>query len=169
MLNENIKIIRQAKGISQEELAIKLNVVRQTLSKWERGLSVPDADMLVALAEALDTPVSTLLGETVAEPTADDLRALSEKLEVLNLQFARKAAVRRRAVQVLLALLCVGAIAVFAAMAVWGSPYLNWDYADPEEAVAGTMLHGFEWLAIRLAPIVLVASLVGLAFACRRV
>ena len=169
MLNENIKAIRRAKGISQEELAIKLNVVRQTLSKWERGLSVPDSDMLMALSEALDTPVSTLLGETVTEPTADDLRALSEKLEVLNLQFARKAAARRRALQVLLALLCVGALAVLAAMAVWGSPYLNWDYANPEEAVAGTMLHGFEWLAVRLAPIVLLASLVGLVFACRRV
>lgn len=41
MLNENIKNLRKAKGLSQEELAIKLNVVRQTVSKWEKGLSVP--------------------------------------------------------------------------------------------------------------------------------
>lgn len=49
MLKENIKTIRKAKGLSQEELAIKLNVVRQTISKWEQGLSVPDAEMLVTL------------------------------------------------------------------------------------------------------------------------
>lgn len=67
MLNENIKAIRKSKGLSQQELAAKLNVVRQTISKWEQGLSVPDSDLLIALSEALETPVSTLLGETVAE------------------------------------------------------------------------------------------------------
>ena len=59
MLNENIRAIRRAKGLSQEELAIKLNVVRQTISKWEQGRSVPDSDLLIALSEALETPVST--------------------------------------------------------------------------------------------------------------
>ena len=63
MLSENIKNLRKLKGLSQEELAARLNVVRQTVSKWEKGLSVPDADMLVSLAEALDTKVSILLGE----------------------------------------------------------------------------------------------------------
>ncbi|MBS5644618.1 MAG: helix-turn-helix transcriptional regulator, partial [Clostridiales bacterium] len=67
MLNENIKAIRKSKGLSQQELAVKLNVVRQTVSKWEQGLSVPDSDMLLAISEALETPVSTLLGETVVE------------------------------------------------------------------------------------------------------
>ncbi|HBJ09055.1 MAG TPA: transcriptional regulator, partial [Coprobacter fastidiosus] len=67
MLNENIKALRRSHGLSQEEIAAKLHVVRQTVSKWEQGLSVPDADMLIALAEALETPVSTLLGETVPE------------------------------------------------------------------------------------------------------
>lgn len=60
MLNENIRNLRKVKGLSQEELAIKLNVVRQTISKWEKGLSVPDSSMLVSLAEELDTSVSTL-------------------------------------------------------------------------------------------------------------
>lgn len=59
MLNENIRSIRKAKGLSQEELAIKLNVVRQTISKWEKGLSVPDSDLLISLSEVLETPVST--------------------------------------------------------------------------------------------------------------
>ena len=63
VLSENIRAVRKAKGLSQEELAIKLNVVRQTISKWEQGLSVPDSDLLIAIAQALETPVSTLLGE----------------------------------------------------------------------------------------------------------
>ena len=73
MLNENIKNLRKSKGLSQEELAVKLNVVRQTVSKWENGLSVPDADMLIALSQVLDTPVSTLLGQTLAPAESDDL------------------------------------------------------------------------------------------------
>ena len=61
MLNENLKAIRKTKVLSQEELAIKLNVVRQTVSKWEQGRSVPDAELLLSLSEVLETPVSTLL------------------------------------------------------------------------------------------------------------
>lgn len=56
VLQENIKTLRKAKGLSQEELAVKLHVVRQTISKWEKGLSVPDSDMLLALSEALEAP-----------------------------------------------------------------------------------------------------------------
>ncbi len=96
MLNENIKAVRKAKGLSQEELAVRLNVVRQTVSKWERGLSVPDSEMLISVSEALETPVSVLLGETVTEETPDDLKTLSEKLEVINLQLARQQATRRK-------------------------------------------------------------------------
>ena len=96
MLNENIRTIRKAKGLSQEELAVKLNVVRQTISKWEQGLSVPDSELLLALSEALETPVSTLLGETVAEPEADDLKAISQKLEVINLQLSKRQQSRRK-------------------------------------------------------------------------
>ena len=59
MLNENIKALRKSKGLSQQELAVKRNVVRQTISKWEQGLSVPDSDMLISLSEVLETSVST--------------------------------------------------------------------------------------------------------------
>ena len=93
MLSENIKNLRKAKGISQEELAIKLNVVRQTISKWEKGLSVPDSEMLIKLAEELDTTVNILLGETV-EPT--EIQALAAKLELLNEQFAKRNETRRK-------------------------------------------------------------------------
>lgn len=80
MLNENIKTIRKSKGLSQEELAVKLNVVRQTISKWEQGLSVPDSDMLISISEALETPVCTLLGETVVEPKLDDLKVIFREI-----------------------------------------------------------------------------------------
>ena len=95
ILNENIKAVRQSKGLSQEELAIKLNVVRQTVSKWERGLSVPDSEMLVSVSEVLETPVSILLGETITEKASEDLKVISEKLEVINLQLARQKAARQ--------------------------------------------------------------------------
>ena len=96
MLNENIKAIRKSKGLSQQELAVKLNVVRQTVSKWENGLSVPDSDILISISEVLETPVSTLLGENVIEPEADDLKAISAKLEVINLQLAQRKTTRNR-------------------------------------------------------------------------
>ena len=102
MLNENLKAIRKSKGLSQEELAIRLNVVRQTVSKWENGLSVPDSDLLLSISEVLETPVSRL-----------------------------------------------------------GSPYLGWDYSDPETAVFGAAFHVFEYLFVRLAPVALVGTFAG--------
>ena len=162
MLSENIKIIRKSKGLSQQELAVKLNVVRQTVSKWEQGLSVPDSDLLIALSEALETPVSTLLGETVAESEVDTVKALSEKLEIINLQFARRTAMRKAFLHWSLIALCAVIVAISAALVVVNSPYLGWDFRDPELAVVGTFFHAFEWLFVRLAPIVLLAALVGI-------
>ncbi|XCP86510.1 helix-turn-helix transcriptional regulator [Roseburia hominis] len=162
MLNENIKTIRKSKGLSQEELAIKLNVVRQTISKWEKGLSVPDSDMLISISEALETPVSTLLGETVIEPEADDLKAISEKLEIINLQLAQRKITRRKILHWLLISVCVVIITIFAALIVLNSPYLGWDYSDPETAVVGVAFHAFEWLFVKLAPIILIGAIVGI-------
>lgn len=162
MLNENLKAARKTKGLSQQELAIKLNVVRQTVSKWEQGLSVPDSDMLIALSEALEMPVSTLLGETVAEPEADRLKAICEKLEVINLQLAQREARRRKLLRGLLISLCAVIGILFAFFAVIDSPYLGWDYSDPETAVLGVAFHSFEWLFIRVAPVVLIGAFIGL-------
>ena len=161
MLSENLKAIRKSKGLSQEELAIKLNVVRQTISKWEQGASVPDSDMLIAVAEILETPVSTLLGETIVEPKADDLKAISEKLEVINLRFARRKETRRRVIHGLLIVLCVVPVLGFAALGSWESPYLGWDYGDPETAVLGVAVHAFEWLFVRAAPMILIGAALG--------
>lgn len=168
MLHENIKALRKAKGLSQEELAIKLNVVRQTISKWEQGLSVPDSDMLIAMSEALETSVSILIGETVTPPPADDLKVISEKLEIINLQLAQKRDAKRRSIRWMLILLCLLILGIFCILTVVDSPYLGWDYSDPETAVVGVALHAFEWLFIRLAPLVLIASIVGIALTCKK-
>ena len=162
MLNVNIKTIRKSKGLSQEELAIKLNVVRQTISKWEQGLSVPDSDMLISLSEALETPVSILLGESVVESKADDLKVISEKLEVINLQLAQRKTARRKIFHWLFILLCAVIVTIFAVLVVLNSPYLGWDYNDPEIAVFGAAFHAFEYLFVRLAPIILIGAIVGI-------
>ena len=161
MLNENIKAIRKAKGLSQQELAVKVNVVRQTVSKWEQGLSVPAADML-ALSEALETPVSVLLGETVVEPEADTLQAISQKLEVINLQLARRKTTRRKVVRWVLISFCALLALLFAALLLVGSPYLEWDYSDPETAVVGVALHAFEWLFVRAALFIFILAIIGI-------
>ena len=162
MLNENIKAIRKSKGLSQQELAVKLNVVRQTVSKWEQGLSVPDSDMLISISEVLETPVSTLLGENVMESAADDLKAISAKLEVINLQLAGRKTTRKRILHWTLISLCAVITAIFAILSVLESPYLGWDYSDPETAVLGVAFHSFEWVFVRVAPIILIGAIVGI-------
>lgn len=161
MLNENIKSIRKSKGLSQEELAVKLNVVRQTISKWEKGLSVPDSDMLISLSEVLETPVSTLLGETIVEPKPEDLKVISEKLEVINLQLAKRKRAIRKIFHWSFITLCALIVIAFAVLFVLNSPYLGWNYNDPETAVMGVGFHALEWLFVRLAPIVLIGAVVG--------
>lgn len=89
MFSENLRAMRKEKGYTQEELAIKLNVVRQTVSKWEKGLSVPDADLLAMISDVLETPVSRLLGEKINEAAdkneiAEQLAKISEQLAIKN-------------------------------------------------------------------------------------
>ena len=168
MLSENIKTRRKAKGLSQEELALRLHVVRQTISKWEQGLSVPDAELLLALSQALDTPVSDLLGETLPQPEAPDLQELSQRLEAINLQLARGKAARRKGAHLAFLTLCFLFLLGFVLLAaLGGNPALSWDYSDPETAVAGTILHGAQWVYARAFPFLFAASALG-AFLTRR-
>ena len=162
MLNENIKAIRKSKGLSQQELAVKLNVVRQTISKWEQGLSVPSSDMLIFISEVFETPVSTLLGETVAETEVDGLKAISEKLEVINLQLARRKTMRRKIIHCSLITLCAIIVVVSAILFSLESSYLGWDYNEPETAVLGVAFHSFEWLFVRVAPIIFVGAIIAI-------
>ena len=167
-MNETIKALRTSKGLSQEELAVKLNVVRQTISKWEQGMSVPDATMLISLAEALGTTVSGLLGEGASEVEADDVRVIAEKLEIINLQLARRADARRKVLCWSLVAVCVAITVTFVVLMALGSPYLGWNFGDPETAVAGTLFHAFEWLFVRLAPFVLLGAVAGIALVQKR-
>lgn len=171
MLKDNIKNLRKEKGLSQEELAIKLNVVRQTVSKWERGLSVPDSSMLITLAEELGTSVNVLLGESVEDKTLNDdvdIKTIAERLEVINLQLARRSEMKIKLVRWILILLCIVIVAVFIAFEIMQSDYLEWDFNNPELAVAGTLLHGFEFVFVRIAPFAFIASVIGIVFTYKR-
>ncbi len=162
MLKENIKQVRKSRGLSQEELAIKLNVVRQTISKWEQGLSVPDSEMLVSLSEVLETPVSILLGENISESKVDELKAISEKLEIINSQLLQRKNARRKMIHWILISVCAIIIIIFISFILLKSPYLNWDYNDPERAILGVAFHSFEWLFVRIAPSIFSVSIVGI-------
>ncbi len=168
MLNENIKAIRISKGFSQEELASKLHVVRQTISKWEQGLSVPDADMLTAISEVLETPVSTLLGETVTEQEANEFENISEKLEILNSELAKRKTFRRKVLSLMFILCLVLTAVIWTFMIFTNSPYLKWDFSDPETAVLGTVYHCFEWLFVRLTPFILTGCVLGIVLTKKR-
>ena len=111
---------------------------------------------------ALETPVSTLLGQTVTESKVDDLKAISEKLEIINLQLAQRKMAGRKILHWLLISLCTAIVIIFAALTVLDSPYLSWDYSSPETAVVGVGFHSFEWLFIRVAPFLLIAAIVGI-------
>ena len=91
MLNEKIKSLRKQRGFTQEELAIRLNVVRQTISKWEKGLSVPDAEMLIKIAELFEISTSELLGGNF-QSNANEMEQneISQQLARINEQLAIK-------------------------------------------------------------------------------
>ena len=156
MLKDNLKTLRKNKGLSQEELSIKLNVVRQTISKWETGLSVPDAEMLVTISELFETPVSEILGESIEEKETNDLKVISEKLEVINEQLSISQKQKRKRKIMVLLIIDICLILFFVLLALLGSPYLTWDYGNPEWSVIGTLWHSFEWIFFRIAPLLII-------------
>jgi len=122
MLADQIKHFRTRQGLSQAELAKKLHVVRQTVSKWEQGLSVPDAQMLVALAQALDTTVAQLLGQDAPDAPQDaTIEQLARQLQDINACLADQARRRKRclrAVCIVLLVLAMGMLA-YQSMPLW--------------------------------------------------
>ena len=150
MLNQNIKSFRKSKGLSQQEL-------------------VPDADMLISLSRALDVPVAVLLGDTVEQTPADPLSAISERLEIINLQLAKAKISRLRLLYRLLICFAAVIILLFLLLALLQSPYLKWDFNDPEMLVAGTFFHAFEYLYVRISPIFFVGSVVGRTILKRKI
>jgi putative transcriptional regulator len=162
MLKDNLKILRKNKGLSQEELGIKLNVVRQTISKWESGLSVPDAEMLISISEVFDTPVSKILGENIEEKEKNDLKVISDKLEIINEQLSMERKLKRKRLINFLIIMDVCIILLFIFLAILGSPYQTWDYSDPEWTIVKTVWHGFEWIYFKVAPIIVIISILGI-------
>ena len=117
MFSENLKTLRKAKGLSQEELAIRLNVVRQTISKWEKGLSVPDADLLIRLAEVFEVSVSELLGAKIENE--QERNVIAEQLSRINEQLAIKNR-RARRVWKVIAVIFISFIAINILLVVFG-------------------------------------------------
>lgn len=166
MLKDNLKTLRKNKGLSQEELSVKLNVVRQTISKWESGLSVPDAEMLITISELFETPVSEILGESIEEKDKKVLQVISEKLEVINEQLSMLQTNKRKKLISILVILDVTIVLLFILLALLGSPYQSWDYSDPEWSIIGTLWHSFEWIFFKVAPfiVIVITSVLGIVF-----
>ncbi len=128
MFSKNLKLLRRQKGLSQEELAERLHVVRQTISKWEKGLSVPDADILIQIADIFETPVSALLGDTVE--SSEDKNIIAQKLEQLNALLAERNRRSRRIWKVVAIVLIAAAVITILLIIVVLSAYINFS-VDP--------------------------------------
>ena len=134
MLNENLKTLRKGKGFSQEELAIRLNVVRQTISKWEKGLSVPDADMLLRISEVFEVPVQTLLGARI-EAEAPQQSELVEQLARINEQLAVKNRRARKIWRTIAGVLIGLAVATLLLIVLSMTAYTKYSYLDETLAI----------------------------------
>ena len=116
MFKENLQILRKQKRMSQGALAQQLNVVRQTISKWEKGLSVPDANMLMQIADVFDTSVSELLGVRIEQE--DNVNEIAAQLALLNEQLAHKAGIHKKVFTIVIAIIFMCACAAI---------YLRWN------------------------------------------
>ena len=123
MFSENLRTLRKAKGLSQEELAIRLNVVRQTISKWEKGLSVPDADLLIRLSDVFEVSVSGMLGARIENE--QEINAVAEQLSRINEQLAIKNRRARRVWKtvaiIFFAFVIVGIILIFSSVVAFNN------------------------------------------------
>ena len=138
MLGENMKTLRKQKGYSQETLAEQLNVVRQTVSKWEKGRSVPDAEMLNKIAELFEVSVSDLLGNKIPESDPTDTNEVAKQLAILNEQLAKQSRSRKRISQIVL--LSIAAI-VLIAIVVYLSIFLIYKFDHSSRAMTSVELH----------------------------
>lgn len=122
MIGENIKAIRKNKGMTQEELAIKLNVARQTISKWEKGLTVPDAEMVQKISEILDVDIKQLLGTEIHVEKGSN--ELVEQLSRINEQLAFKNQ-RSRRIYKILGFVFLIVILIVILLGTWGGIIFN--------------------------------------------
>ena len=130
MLGENIKTLRKQKGYSQDTLAAQLNVVRQTISKWEKGHSVPDAEMLERIATVFEVSVSKLLGNNIPESdNSSDINGIVKQLVILNEQLANQNRNRKLILKiVLISIASPAAIATTVITVIFNSPVASFIY-----------------------------------------
>ena len=126
MFNENLRELRKSKGFTQEELATKINVVRQTVSKWEKGLSVPDADSLQKIADVLEVDVSQLLGAKIEKE--ENKNEIAEQLSRINEQLVIKNR-RTKKIVVAICVILLLPLIIFIIMIILS----NFFYANVEE------------------------------------
>ena len=101
MLKDNLKALRKARGLTQEDFASKLYVVRQTVSKWESGLSVPDAETLLKISEIFEIPVEELLGDSSSIHEEANIKVPAEKLSAITEELAQQSAKKRKRIKAL--------------------------------------------------------------------
>lgn len=128
MFNENLKTLRKDRGFSQAQMAARLNVVRQTVSKWENGLSVPDAELIMEIAEVLDVSVSDLLGTNIEPEEKDNsLEMIASELAKLNellvIQHRKSDLTRKKMIGVIAVILMI--VFVCAIYAQWNDMFYN--------------------------------------------
>lgn len=113
MFAENLKKIRKDKGYTQKILAEKLNVVRQTVSKWEKGLSLPDVDMLSKIANVLETDVNILLdGQITTTDQSEIVKQLAKINEQLTIKNRRYKKIMKTIAIILLIIVIFGILLV---------------------------------------------------------
>ncbi|MBP3620446.1 MAG: helix-turn-helix domain-containing protein [Lachnospiraceae bacterium] len=132
MFNENLRELRKSKGFTQEELATKVNVVRQTVSKWEKGLSVPDADSLQKIAEVLEVDVSQLLGAKIE--TEESRNEIAEQLSRINEQLVIKNRRTKKIIKVICLILLIPAIFIVISI-ILARLFFGFDTASGSEPV----------------------------------
>ena len=124
--------------------------------------------MLISISQVLETPVSTLLGETVEQNDEDDLKAISRKLEVINLQLAQNKNASKKGIRILLIVLLALIAAIWIGLIVLKSQYLTWNISDPETAVYVAVLHAFEYIFVRISPFLVIGLSAGLILSYKK-
>ena len=125
--------------------------------------------LALANTEKEKQAVNDLYDEKAAEAQEESRSAERQaRRERLENELARQQEARRKTLHWAFILLGAAIVVIFVLLALAGSPYLNWNYSDPETAVAGTALHAFEFLFVRIAPFVLVGAVAGAVLTWKR-
>ncbi len=131
MLGDNIKRYRLANGLTQQELAEKLHVVRQTISKWEKNQSVPDAMLLKSISDCLGVSVADLLGEAMAEiPDIELPDKLSEINDILSAEIKKRKKILKIFAPIIIALIFVSVFSISIYFA-YLNPIINYSISKP--------------------------------------